>query len=180
MYIDTCNYLCRKDFRVPENACGFYNRSMDGLNRKQFEDDISSFEQDLAESDMNLDVKNGFLKTVGFMKRMHADTQMAHMRIDHRKDEMESMKKSIENLTDSISDMSVEIKKLTQSQKGLESMYRKNLQLHNMQMERMHSQNKRMTVYITIISLISLVGTFGSIKGATAASAIWKVINSIL
>ena len=157
-----------------------YTFLMDEPTRKQFEEDISSFEQDIDDSEMSTDVKNGFIRTIGLMKRMHHDTQMAHMRIDHRKDEMESMRKSIEDLSRSIGDMSGEIKKLTESQRGLEIMYKKNLQIQNSQMERSQVQSKRLTIYITVISLISLIGTFGSIKGATAASAIWKVINSIL
>ena len=146
---------------------------MDGTSRKKFEEELNSIEENLYSSNMDKEIQNTFLMQISLMREMHNDTQMAHLRIDHRKDELESMKKSLDSLADKISVMSDKISKLTDSQKGI-------IQMFNRQLEQQSRSGKRVTVYITVISLISLIGTFGSIKGATLAGSIWKVISNFL
>ena len=153
---------------------------MDESKKKQFENAMAEFEDMLIQSGMETEVKNGFLRTISFMHEMHTDTQMAHLRIDHRKDELKAMKKSIEALTEKVGIMSDKITKLTDSQTGLIKLFNNNIQLQCRQMEEQKKHMKRITFYITAVSVISLIGTFGSIKGASVASAIWNVLGKLL
>ena len=164
----------------PDVVSKTYNLIMDDTQRKQFEEEMMAFEESLMQSGMETEVKNGFLKAVSLMNAMHMDTQMAHLRIDHRKDELKAMKKSIEALTEKISIMSDKISKLTDSQTGLIKLFNNNIEVQCKQMDEQKRHMKRITFYISAVSLISLIGTFGSLKGASVASAIWSVLGKLL
>lgn len=154
---------------------------MDENDKKRFEEDISSFEDGLLSSTtMDNEVRNSFMQTVSIMKRMHQDTQMAHLRIDHRKDELESMRKSLDKLTEQIGVMSQKVSELAVSQTGFARSFNRNIEAQRMQLESMKKMSRRTTIYVTAISVITLIGTFGSLKGASLAASIWGVIGKLL
>ena len=146
---------------------------MDDDAKKKFSEDMDSFENAIRESTMDTGVKNGFIETISLMKRMHIDTQMAHLRIDHRKGELKKMQDNIEKLTSSVDKMSKRISDLITAQRGF-------VEIFHEQFENNRKQAKRVTAYVTAISVISLIGTFGSLKGASIASSIWNVIGKLL
>ena len=146
---------------------------MDEMKRKRFEETLSSFEEDLMESEMDSATKNAFLKSVSIMKEMHTDTQMAHLRIDHRKDELACMRKSIEEMASKIGDMAEKIN-------GLVKLFNSNIRFQREQSEAMNRNWKRLAAYVTVASVISLIGTFGSLKGASISSAIWTTLGKLL
>ena len=146
---------------------------MDEKGKKKFDSDIQNLEESIYGSALDTESKNLFLSISGLMKTMHADTQTAHMRIDHRKDEMKQMKDSIDSLSKNVDKMADKIGDLTRSQAGIIQMFNKHL-------ESQKANSRRMAIYITVISVISMIGTFGSLKGASIAASIWNVIGKLL
>lgn len=153
---------------------------MDEEGKKRFKQDLESLHDDAYKVEMAPDEKNIFLGLIGLMERMHEDTQMAHLRIDHRKGELEEMRNSLDSLSDKIAIMTDKITTLTKSQNGLIRLFNDNISAQNRQMDSIHRYAKRVTIYVVAISLISLIGTFGSLKGASVASAIWTVIGKLI
>ena len=153
---------------------------MDDASRSKFEQEMDSFRDSVYESGLDTDTKNCFMTAIALMQRMHEDTQMAHLRIDHRKDELKTIKKNLEALTEKIGEMADKINDLTDSQKMLIKMFNTQVQRQIEQMEQQKRYGKRMAIYISAISVLSLIGTFGSIKGASIAASIWSVVSKLL
>lgn len=153
---------------------------MDDASRSKFEQEMDSFRDSVYESGLDTDTKNCFMTAIALMQRMHEDTQMAHLRIDHRKDELKTIKKNLEALTEKIGEMADKINDLTDSQKMLIKMFNTQVQKQIEQMEQQKRYGKRMAIYISAISVLSLIGTFGSIKGASIAASIWSVVSKLL
>ena len=153
---------------------------MDNEAKKRFDTSMAAFEESVRKADMPMDIANCFLQSIDIIKDIHKDTEAAHMRIDHRKDEQKLMKKSLDSLSEKIAVMSDKVSELTKSQNGLIKLFNSNIEIQNRQLEEQRKHSKRLTLYIIAISLVSLIGTFGSIKGATIASSIWNVISKII
>ena len=153
---------------------------MDEAGNKKFQEDISELEDGLYQAEDITGIRNCIIQHLQLTKTLHADIEAAHMRIDHRKDELKVIRKSLDALTEKMGVMSDKVTRLAETQEGLIKLFNKNITAMNRQMEEQKKNSKRISAFIVAISLISLIGTFGSIKGASIATSIWNVLSKLI
>ena len=136
---------------------------MDELRAKKTKDRLDFLKQEVINLDTDTGVKNVLAHTVGVLEDLREDTENAHHRIDQRKKEHEEM-------MGKLTDLENELKKSNKIQSAINSNLAK-------QAEEADRVGKRRWVFMAILTVIMLINTVGSFKGASIASSIWNALK---
>lgn len=139
---------------------------MDAERTRKTRGRLDDLKQEIIELDTDTGVKNAFIHTVGILEDLREDTENAHLRIDHRKEEHEEM-------MDKLTRLENELKKSNELQAEING----NLIKQN---EEADKTGKRRWLFMVIITVVMLANTFGSFKGASIASSIWNALKVVI
>ena len=139
---------------------------MDAERTRKTRERLEDLKQEIIELDTDTGVKNAFIHTVGILEDLREDTENAHLRIDHRKEEHEEM-------MDKLTRLENELKKSNELQAEING----NLIKQN---EEADKTGKRRWLFMVIITVVMLANTFGSFKGASIASSIWNALKVVI
>lgn len=139
---------------------------MDAERTRKTRGRLDDLKQEIIELDADAGVKNAFIHTVGILEDLREDTENAHLRIDHRKEEHEEM-------MDKLTRLENELKKSNELQAEING----NLIKQN---EEADKTGKRRWLFMVIITVVMLANTFGSFKGASIASSIWNALKVVI
>ena len=139
---------------------------MDEQRQKKTKERLDYLKQEVVNLDTDTGVKNVLVHTVGVLEDMREDVENAHHRIDQRK-------KEHEELMDKLTALESELKKSNRIQAEINNNIAR-------QASEADKIGKRRWIFMAVMTLIMLVNTFGSFKGASIASSIWNALKVII
>ena len=136
---------------------------MDEQRQRKTKERLDYLKQEVVNLDTDVGIKNALVHTVGVLEDMREDVETAHHRIDQRKKEHEEM-------MDKLSALESELKKSNRIQAEINN----NIARQAAESDR---TGKRRWLFMAAMTVIMLINTFGSFKGASIASSIWNALK---
>ena len=114
-----------------------------------------------------------FLETVESLKMLNINIELAHSRLDTRKNEYKDVLEEFKSLAQKVSESTASQKEQTDACKEMVNTMRR-------QIKEIQKNNKRQMAFTATVIALTLISMFGAVKGATTASSIWNVIKVLI
>lgn len=146
---------------------------MDPERKKLIINQLDELGQMVEESSCDVELKNLFLETVESLKMLNTNIELAHSRLDTRKNEYKDILEEFKSLAQKVSESTASQKEQTDACKEMVNTMRR-------QIKEIQKNNKRQMAFTATVIALTLISMFGAVKGATTASSIWNVIKVLI
>ena len=146
---------------------------MDPARKKLIINQLDELGQMVEESSCDAELKNLFLETVESLKMLNTNIELAHSRLDTRKNEYKDILEEFKSLAQKVSESTASQKEQTDACKEMVNTMRR-------QIKEIQKNNKRQMAFTATVIALTLISMFGAVKGATTASSIWNVIKVLI
>lgn len=146
---------------------------MDPERKKLIINQLDELGQMVEESSCDAELKNLFLETVESLKMLNTNIELAHSRLDTRKNEYKDILEEFKSLAQKVSESTASQKEQTDACKEMVNTMRR-------QIKEIQKNNKRQMAFTATVIALTLISMFGAVKGATTASSIWNVIKVLI